>query len=184
MKRCFDIIAASTALLLALPLLLLVALAIALESRGGVFFLQDRIGQGGKPFKIFKFRTMVPNAENKGPLLAVRNDPRVTGAGKFLRRWSLDEIPQLLNILKGEMSLVGPRPEIPPLVADYSPWQRRVLSVKPGLTGFPQVMGRDDLALETKLRLDNYYTGHSSFCFDLWIIWRTAVTVITGKGAF
>jgi len=184
MKRCFDIIAASLALVLALPLLLLVSLIIAAESRGGVFFLQDRIGKNGKTFKIFKFRTMVPNAENKGPLLAVRNDPRVTKAGKILRRWSLDEIPQLLNILKGEMSLVGPRPEIPPLVADYSPWQRRVLLVKPGLTGFPQVMGRDDLMIDTKLRLDSYYIGHRSFCFDLWIIWRTAVTVITGKGAF
>jgi len=184
MKRTFDIMASLPALIVLLPVLLLVALAIVLESRGGVFFLQDRIGKDGKPFKIFKFRTMVPGAESKGPLLAVRNDPRVTLAGKFLRRWSLDELPQLFNIVRGEMSLVGPRPEIPPLVADYSPWQRRVLLVKPGLTGFPQVMGRDDLALETKLRLDNYYIGHRSFCFDLWIIWRTAVTVITGKGAF
>jgi lipopolysaccharide/colanic/teichoic acid biosynthesis glycosyltransferase len=184
MKRCFDIVAAGSALVLLLPLLLLVSLVIILDSRGGAFFLQDRIGKDGKPFKIFKFRTMVPNAENKGPLLAVRDDPRVTGAGRFLRRWSLDELPQLFNIIRGEMSLIGPRPEIPPLVAEWTPWQRRILAVRPGLSGFAQIMGRGDLEIDVKLRLDSYYVKHRSFCFDLWIIWRTLVIVLTGRGAF
>ena len=162
----------------------LVAWAIALDSRGGVFFLQDRVGKDGRLFKIYKFRTMVPNAERKGPLLAVRGDPRVTGVGKFLRRWSLDELPQIFNIVKGEMSLVGPRPEIPPLAAGYSGWQRQVLAVKPGLTGFAQVMGRDELEMETKLRLDVYYVRHRSLAFDAWIIWRTVIIVFNGRGAF
>jgi len=184
MKRAFDIIAAALALILASPLLLLVALSIATGSRGGVLFLQDRVGKDGRVFKIFKFRTMVPDAEHKGPLLAVRGDPRVTGVGRFLRRWSLDELPQLWNIIKGDMSLIGPRPEIPALAAEWTPWQRRVLAVRPGLSGFSQVMGRDDLSIETKLRLDNHYIRRRSFCFDLWIIWRTVATVINGKGAF
>lgn len=184
MKRCFDIAAAGAALVLLLPLLALVSLVIVIGSRGGAFFLQDRIGRGGKPFKIFKFRTMVQDAENKGPLLAVRNDPRVTNVGKYLRRWSLDELPQLLNILRGDMSLIGPRPEIPPLVAEWSPWQRRILAVRPGLSGFAQIMGRGDLEIDVKLRLDSYYVKHMGFCFDLWIIWRTLAIVLTGRGAF
>ena len=184
MKRIFDLIFSLSALLALLPLLAVVALAIVLDSRDGILFLQNRVGKDGKPFRIFKFRTMVPNAENKGPLLAVRNDPRVTGVGKFLRRWSLDELPQLLNILKGEMSLVGPRPEIPPLVATYSDWQWQVLKAEPGLTGFAQVLGRDDIEMDTKLRLDVYYVRHRSFCMDLWIILKTVSVVINGKGAF
>ena len=184
MKRSFDIIISCGALVVLLSVMALVALAIIIDSRGGALFLQERTGLNGKPFKIFKFRTMVPNAENKGPLLAVRNDPRVTGVGKFLRRWSLDELPQLINIIKGDMSLIGPRPEIPALAAEWSPWQRRVLKVRPGLSGFAQIMGRDDLPIDTKLRLDSYYIRRMSFCFDLWIIWRTLVIVLTGRGAF
>ncbi|MDP2808422.1 MAG: sugar transferase [bacterium] len=184
MKRILDITFSLAALLALLPLMALVALAIMIDSRGGALFLQERTGLNGRTFKIFKFRTMIPNAENKGPLLAVRGDPRVTRLGKFLRRWSLDELPQLFNILKGEMSLVGPRPEIPPLVATYSGWQRQVLAVKPGLTGFAQVLGRDDIEMDTKLRLDAYYVRHRSFCLDLWVILKTVSVVINGKGAF
>ncbi|MBI4727346.1 sugar transferase [candidate division TA06 bacterium] len=184
MKRLFDIMASCGALIFLLPLMALVALAIIIDSRGGALFLQERTGLNGKPFKIFKFRTMVPNVENKGPLLAVRNDLRVTRVGKFLRRWSLDELPQLFNIIKGDMSLIGPRPEIPALEAEWSLWQRKVLQVRPGLSGFAQIMGRDDLPIDTKLRLDSYYIRHMSFCFDLWIIWRTLVIVLTGRGAF
>lgn len=184
MKRCFDILAAGTALALLSPLMLLTALAVVLDSRGGVLFLQDRVGLGGRNFKIFKFRTMVKNAEKKGPLLTERDDPRVTGAGRFLRRWSLDELPQLYNILRGEMSIIGPRPEVPPLVAEYTPWQRKVLAVRPGLSGLSQIVGRGDLEIDRKLRLDNYYVRHQSLCFDLWIIWKTLVIVSTGKGAF
>jgi lipopolysaccharide/colanic/teichoic acid biosynthesis glycosyltransferase len=184
MKRIFDIIISCFALLVIWPAMALVAVAIAWDSRGGVLFLQDRVGRGGRRFKIYKFRTMIPNAERKGPLLAVRDDPRVTPVGKFLRRWSLDELPQIFNIIRGEMSLVGPRPEIPQLADDYSVWQRQVLAVRPGLTGFAQVMGRDDLALETKLRLDVFYARHRSLCFDLWIMWRTVIIVVSGRGAF
>ncbi len=184
MKRLFDIITCLLAVILLMPLALLIAAAIAFESQGGVFFLQDRAGINGKVFKIFKFRTMIPDAEDKGPLLAVRGDPRVTRLGRLLRRWSLDELPQLFNILRGEMSLVGPRPEIIPIVKGYSRWQRKALQVKPGLTGISQVMGRDDLSMETKLRLDIYYIRHQRFCFDMWIIWKTGVIVLTGKGAF
>lgn len=184
MKSLFDIIICLVAFILLAPVFLLIAVFIAIESKGGVFFLQDRAGIGGRPFKIFKFRTMIPDAENKGPMLAVRGDPRVTGVGSFLRRWSLDELPQLFNIIKGDMSLVGPRPEILPIVNGYTPWQRKVLDVKPGLTGFSQAMGRDDLPIETKLRLDNYYIRHQSFCFDIWIIWKTIIIVLTGRGAF
>jgi lipopolysaccharide/colanic/teichoic acid biosynthesis glycosyltransferase len=184
MKRIFDIITSITLIILLTPFAIVIALIIALESRGGVFFTQDRGGINGRAFKIFKFRTMIPGAENKGPLLTVRNDPRVTKVGSFLRRWSLDELPQLFNIIKGDMSLVGPRPEILPIVKNYTEWQRLVFLVKPGLSGFSQVMGRDDLSIETKLRLDIYYIRHHSFCFDMWIIWKTVVIVLTGKGAF
>jgi len=184
LKRAFDICSSAVALLVLSPVLLLTALAIMLDSRGGALVLQQRTGRGGRIFSIFKSRTMVPNAENKGPLLAVRGDPRVTRAGRFLRRWSLDELPQLVNILKGDMSVVGPRPELPQLAAAYTPFQRRALAVRPGLTGLPQVMGRDDLTMETKLRLDVYYITHQTLCFDLWLIAKTAVEVLTGRGAF
>lgn len=166
------------------PVMALTAMAIAADSRGGVLFRQKRAGRGGRPFYIYKFRTMVPDAEGCGPLLAVRGDPRVTWIGGFLRRWSLDELPQLLNILKGDMSVVGPRPELLPIVDAYTAFQQQVLAARPGLTGFPQVMGRDDLTMETKLRLDVYYTKHRTFCFDQWIIVRTAIEVLTGRGAF
>jgi lipopolysaccharide/colanic/teichoic acid biosynthesis glycosyltransferase len=164
--------------------MVLLAVMIVLDSRGPAIFVQDRVGQNGRHFKIYKFRTMVPYAENKGPLLAVRGDPRVTRVGRFLRRWSLDEIPQLFNIIKGDMAVVGPRPEIPPLVNTYSAWQNNVLSVKPGLTGFSQVMGRDELDMDRKIRLDIYYIRRRTFCFDLWILFRTIGTVISGQGAF
>lgn len=167
-----------------LPVMVLLALLVKADSKGPALFYQDRIGLNGRRFKIIKFRTMVPNAENKGPLLAVRGDPRVTRIGRFLRRWSLDEIPQLLNILKGDMAIVGPRPEIPPLVETYSTWQKKVLAIKPGLTGLPQVMGRDDLDMDEKIRLDVYYLKKRSFCFDIWIIFRTFIIVINGRGAF
>jgi len=172
------------AVVILLPLLMLISLVISIESKGGVLFLQERAGKDGIPFRILKFRTMIPDAEKKGPLLATRGDPRVTRVGRVLRRWSLDELPQLFNIIKGDMSLVGPRPELLPIVKEYTVWQRKVLSIKPGLTGFSQVMGRDDLPIPTKLRLDNYYAKHASFCFDIWVIWRTAVIVLSGRGAF
>ena len=184
MNRLCDIMITTLAVVISLPVMVLLAIMVVIDSRGPALFMQDRVGQNGRYFKIFKFRTMVPNAESKGPLLAVKGDPRVTRVGRFLRRWSLDELPQLFNIIKGDMSLVGPRPEILPIVNNYTSWQRNVLSVRPGLTGFSQAMGRDDLSIETKLRLDNYYIRHMNFCFDLWIVWKTVVIVLSGKGAF
>jgi len=169
MNRPCDIILAILAIVISLPVMVLLAMVIVIDSRGPAIFMQDRIGRNGRPFKIYKFRTMVPDAESKGPLLAVKGDHRVTRAGGFLRRWSLDEIPQLFNIIKGDMAVVGPRP---------------VLSVKPGLTGFPQVMGRDELDMDRKIRLDIYYIRRRTFCFDLWILFRTISAVISGKGAF
>lgn len=184
MKKVFDIIICMFLLPVLLPLMLATTLAVIMDSGLPALFLQDRVGRDGKLFRIYKFRTMVPDASSKGPLLAGRGDPRVTRAGRFLRRWSLDELPQLFNVIKGDMSLVGPRPEIPQLVAEYTPWQRRVLTVLPGITGFSQVHGRDDLPMDTKLRLDIYYVKHRSLLLDLWILWRTAFEMVSGRGAF
>jgi len=183
-KRYFDIIICLVLLPLLAPVFLACGAAVALGSKGPIFFLQNRVGRGGKLFRIIKFRTMVPGAQDKGPLLAERGDPRVTKVGRFLRRWSLDELPQIFNVIKGEMSLVGPRPELPQLVAGYSPWQRQVLSVLPGITGFSQVHGRDDLPMDTKLRLDAYYVRHGGLVMDAWILWRTFFELVSGRGAF
>lgn len=184
MKRLFDIITCFILLPLLLPLMAAAAVAVAIDSGPPAMFLQDRVGRNGRIFRIYKFRTMIPDAERKGPLLAERDDPRVTRVGRFLRRWSLDELPQIFNVIKGEMSLVGPRPELPQLVAGYTPWQRQVLESLPGVTGFSQIHGRDDLPMDTKLRLDVYYLRHRSLAMDLWIIWRTAFELVSGRGAF
>lgn len=184
MKRLFDIIICSILLPFLLPLMAVAALAVIVDSGLPAMFLQERVGKNGGLFRIYKFRTMIPDAERKGPLLAEKGDPRVTRVGRFLRRWSLDELPQLFNVLKGDMSLVGPRPELPQLVAAYTPWQRQVLNVMPGITGFSQVHGRDDLSMETKLRLDAYYVRNRCLKMDLWIIWRTVFELLSGRGAF
>ncbi len=164
--------------------MVIAAAAVIIDSGFPAVFLQVRVGRNGKTFRIYKFRTMVPDAASQGPLLAVRGDPRVTRTGRFLRRWSLDELPQIFNVIKGEMSLVGPRPELPQLVATYTPWQRQVLKALPGVTGFSQVHGRDDLPMDTKLRLDIYYLRHRSLAMDMWIIWRTVFELVSGRGAF
>lgn len=184
MKRLFDIIICFILLPFLFPLMAVAALFVLVESGPPALFLQERVGRDGKIFRIYKLRTMVPGAEHKGPLLAQRGDPRVTRVGRFLRRWSLDELPQLFNVIRGEMSLVGPRPELPQLVSGYSPWQRQVLTAQPGVTGFSQVHGRDDLPMDTKLRLDVYYVRHRSLALDLWIIWRTIFELFSGRGAF
>lgn len=133
-KRAFDLVAALAGLLVLSPLFLLVALAIKLDDGGSVFFRQTRVGWHGRPFRLWKFRTMVPDAERRGGQLTVGRDPRITRVGYWLRRWKLDELPQLLNVVTGEMSLVGPRPEVPCYVARYTDAQRRVLDVRPGIT--------------------------------------------------
>ncbi|MGE3728462.1 MAG: sugar transferase [Candidatus Sericytochromatia bacterium] len=164
------------------PLLLLVALLIRLESKGPALYLQTRVGLDEVPFQIFKFRTMVSNADQIGPLLTVQNDARITRLGKWLRRSSLDELPQLLNILKGEMSFIGPRPEVPPIVADYNERQRGVFRVRPGLSGWAQVNGRDELDIPTKLNLDLEYIEKISLGLDLKILFLTPLAVISKRG--
>jgi len=190
-----DIVIAITVLTLAAPLMLLIAIAIKLDSPGPVFFRQVRVGKGGKPFVLYKFRSMVDGAERqqaalrkaygRGPLLfKLRDDPRVTRVGRILRRTSLDELPQFFNVLKGEMSVVGPRPPVPEEVAAYEDWHLQRLMVTPGLTGLWQVNGRSDLSFDEMVRLDLYYAEHWSLWLDLKLILRTIPVVLTGRGAY
>jgi exopolysaccharide biosynthesis polyprenyl glycosylphosphotransferase len=183
------------ALTLALPVLGIIALAIKLDSRGPVLFRQIRVGQGGQEFHVYKFRTMVVNAdellaklaarnETDGLMFKMRSDPRVTRVGRFLRKWSLDELPQLANVLFGDMSLVGPRPPLPSEVARYDGDVARRLLVKPGMTGLWQVSGRSDLSWEDGIRLDLYYVENWSLAADLTILWKTFGAVILSRGAY
>ncbi len=182
LKYSLDFVFALLLLFLTGPLLLLVALLIRLESKGPALYLQTRVGVDEVPFQIYKFRTMVTNADKLGPLLTVQNDARITRLGKWLRRSSIDELPQLLNILKGEMSFIGPRPEVPPIVADYTERQRGVFRVRPGLSGWAQVNGRDELDIPTKLNLDLEYIEKISLGLDLKILFLTPLAVISKRG--
>ena len=194
-KRIFDLTLTTLIMPIALPLMAIIGLLIHLEDRGKVIFRQERVGENGKLFEILKFRTMVPDAESlrhlvekqdeEGRLIHKRaNDPRVTKVGNFLRRTSLDELPQLFNILKGDMSLVGPRPELPYLVDRYEPWQRKRFAVPQGITGWWQVNGRSDKPMHLHTDEDLYYVQHYSIFLDLRIILKTVAVVIKGKGAF
>lgn len=194
-KRCMDIVGAACALIVSFLFVPLIALAIKLDSEGPILFVQERTGENGKPFKIYKFRTMVKNAEDKleelidldeldEPVFKIKNDPRVTRVGKFLRRTSLDEIPQFLNVLKGDMSLVGPRPEESRLVRSYNSRQRRRLMMKPGLTGPAQVNGRGDLSLAERVELEEEYIRNYTLWKDFEILLKTIPTVIRGKGSY
>ena len=184
LKRLADFAFASLLSLLLAPLLIGLAIAIRLESPGPAIFKQLRMGRGGKPFTIYKFRSMVANAPKLGPELTERNDLRITRLGRLLRRTSVDEFPQLFNILKGEMSFIGPRPEVTASVeTDWSEDDRQtVLSVRPGLTGWAQIHGRDDLDIPTKLRYDREYAERVSLALDLTILWRTPWLLLTGQG--
>jgi exopolysaccharide biosynthesis polyprenyl glycosylphosphotransferase len=195
LKRVLDVTFASVVLLALSPLLLLVAAAVRLDSRGPAIFAQRRAGLAGRPFRMFKFRTMVSNAEAllpdlvpfdrlSEPMFKLRDDPRVTRVGRFLRKTSLDELPQLLNVLKGEMSLVGPRPEQVDLVERYRPEERFRLAVKPGLTGPMQVFGRGQLTFEERLAVERDYIDNLSLGRDLRILALTFRAVVTGEGAF
>ena len=195
MKRAFDLFFGFFALVLALPLMGLLALFILLEDGAPVLFRQKRVGENGKLFEMIKFRTMVRNAEElqkqveqrdaAGNLIhKTKDDPRVTRMGKFLRRFSLDELPQLFNILAGTMSLVGPRPEMPYLVDRYQPWQRKRFAVPPGLTGWWQVSGRSDKPMHLHTEDDLYYIQNYSIWLDLQIIVRTIWVVLVGKGSY
>jgi lipopolysaccharide/colanic/teichoic acid biosynthesis glycosyltransferase len=184
LKRIIDcIISILGLIILAIPMGI-IAILIKLDSKGPVIFKHERVGKDGKIFLIYKFRTMTEDAQMIGPPLTEKNDTRITRIGKILRRTSLDELPELINVLKGQMSIVGPRPEIPSIVATYTDWQKRVLRVRPGITGFSQIHGRAEREIPSKLRLDNYYIKHQSLKLDLWIMLKTISVVITGKGAY
>ena len=194
-KGVFDKVSAALLLMLLAPLFAVIALAIKITDRGPVYFCQTRIGKDGHPFTVWKFRTMVVDAEARkaqllaqndgnGTLFKMRKDPRVTPAGSWLRRWSLDELPQLFNVVLGNMSMVGPRPALPVEVADYRDHMRRRLVVKPGITGLWQVSGRSDLSWDEAERLDLRYVENWSLALDLQILWRTASAVARGSGAY
>ena len=192
-KRCFDFIFASIALILAGPLLLTIALLIKMDSKGPVFFAQERVGLRGRRFKVLKFRTMVSNAEElkaklmkenevDGPFFKMKKDPRITRIGHFLRKTSLDELPQFINVLKSEMSIVGPRPSLPSEVEQFDRWQLRRLSMKPGITCIWQVSGRNDIAFEDWMRLDLQYIDNWSFTLDMILILKTVRAMFKAEG--
>ncbi len=194
-KRLLDLLLAALGLVVGLPFWVLLGLAIRLESPGAVIFRQQRIGESGRPFAVYKFRSMRASAEAEraqlqalneadGPLFKIKNDPRLTRVGRFIRRVSLDEVPQLLNVLRGEMSIVGPRPGLPEEVAQYQPWHRQRLEVSPGLTGLWQVSGRSDLSFDEMCLLDIYYIENWSLGLDLTIMLRTIPRVLLGDGAY
>ncbi len=193
-KRLFDIISSAAALVVLSPLLVTVAVIIKLTSRGPIFFKQKRVGLHGKPFEMLKFRSMVVNAEElkeklaalneqTGPVFKIKNDPRITPIGRFIRKYSIDELPQLLNVLRGEMSVVGPRPPLPKEVEKYAAWQRRRLSVRPGLTCIWQVSGRNQISFEDWMYLDMQYIDNWTLMTDLGLILKTVPVVVTGRGA-
>lgn len=183
-KRILDTVTAAVSLIMLSPFLLLIVLAIRLDSRGPAIFTHTRVGKDGKPFKFYKFRTMKSGVAAQEFAPARKGDPRVTRVGKLLRRTSMDELPQLWNVLKGDMSIVGPRPEMEFIVKKYTPEQRRRLLVKPGITGLWQVMGRKDIPLHENAEYDYYYIMHRGPLLDLQIILKTIIVVISGKGAY
>lgn len=196
LKRAFDVALAAIGLLALAPLMGLIALALRLADGGPVLYCSQRVGEGGRLFGMLKFRTMRPDADAEESALISespdgqlhfakrRDDPRITPVGRLLRRASLDELPQLWNVLCGEMSLVGPRPELPAIVARYTPWQRRRLAVPQGMTGWWQVSGRSDKDKHAHIEDDLYYIRHYSLLLDLRILWRTLGVVLRGKGAY
>src|SRR2546423_9199320 len=181
MNRVADVVGASIGLALASPVLAAAALAIKLEDRGPVLYRQRRVGHRGRDFDLLKLRTMVVGAEQQGAGFAVnRGDPRITRTGRLLRRLSLDELPQLWNVVRGDMSLIGPRPTLRYQVEQYTPRERRRLDVKPGLTGWAQVNGRTRLPWDERIELDVWYVEHRSPLVDLKILLRTPLALVTG----
>ena len=185
MPRALDIVVASAALLVLSPLLALAALLIKLESRGAVFYRQRRVGRGGQPFEMWKLRTMVPGAETMGAgLYVLEGDSRITRVGRRLRRFSLDELPNLVNVVRGEMAIVGPRPTVQQQVDRYTERQRRRLEVKPGITGWAQVNGRATLPWPDRIELDVWYVEHRSLVLDLRILAKTVRMLASGHGLY
>jgi exopolysaccharide biosynthesis polyprenyl glycosylphosphotransferase len=194
LKRTLDVVVSAIGLLLLSPLLAAIALWIKIDSTGPVFFTQIRVGRDGRLFKVWKFRTMVADAEQRraeleplsegpGLLFKLKEDPRITRAGRRLRRFSFDELPQLWNVLVGDMSLVGPRPALPAEVDQYDDWVRNRLKVKPGMTGLWQVSGRTETSFADYVRYDLFYIQNWSLSLDLWVLWRTFRAVLSGEGA-
>ena len=174
---------------------MIIALAIRLDSRGPALFRQYRVGRYGKQFQVVKFRSMVRDAEAlkgevshlneaQGAMFKIREDPRVTRTGRFLRRTSLDELPQLWNVLRGDMSLVGPRPALPEEVAEYAEWHRQRLATAPGMTGLWQVSGRSNVSYEERVKLDMHYIRNYSIWLDIYLLWLTIPAVLQRRGAF
>jgi len=194
-KRAFDLVGGAAIALLLVPVVPLVALMIRFDSEGPVFYRQDRVGKGGRLFKFYKFRSMRVDSDRMraelesrneltGPVFKIKDDPRVTAVGHFLRRSSLDEIPQIFNVLKGDMSIVGPRPALPGEVAKYEAWHRRRLEVKPGITCLWQVAGRSQVDFDEWMRLDIEYMSRRSLGTDLAIFFKTIPAVIARRGAY
>jgi undecaprenyl phosphate N,N'-diacetylbacillosamine 1-phosphate transferase len=178
LDTCFSFIS----LIIFSPLFLAVAIAIKIFDPGPVFYKQKRVGKDEVIFLIYKFRTMVVNADKIGPVLTGENDPRITKLGRFLRRSSIDELPQLINVLKGEMSLIGPRPEVPSIVIDYSDEMRKVFRVRPGLSGWAQIHGRDELSIAEKSVYDLQYIENLSFTLDFKIFFLTFPALLSKRG--
>jgi lipopolysaccharide/colanic/teichoic acid biosynthesis glycosyltransferase len=185
LRRAFDVLVAGLALVLLGPILLAAMVAIRLESPGHPIYRQRRVGKDGEPFDMLKLRTMVSGAERMGAGLAVNDgDTRITRVGALLRRTSIDEIPNLVNVLRGEMSIIGPRPTVPVQVAQYTPRQRGRLAVKPGITGWAQVNGRAALPWPQRIELDIWYVQHRTTLLDLKIMWMTVRMLVTGHGLY
>jgi lipopolysaccharide/colanic/teichoic acid biosynthesis glycosyltransferase len=185
MNRPLDLVLAGVLLLLTAPVMALAALAIRLESRGPVFYRQRRVGKDGRPFELLKLRTMVPGAEAMGAgIYVLEGDARITRVGRLLRRFSLDELPNLVNVLRGDLAIVGPRPTVQEQVDRYTERQRRRLEVKPGITGWAQINGRTSLPWPERIELDVWYVEHRSLRLDLRILARTARMLATGHGLY
>jgi lipopolysaccharide/colanic/teichoic acid biosynthesis glycosyltransferase len=183
--RALDIAVAAGALVLSSPVLLVAMIAIRVESAGSPIYRQRRIGRDGEPFEMLKLRTMVSGAEHQGAGMAVNfGDPRITRVGHILRRFSIDELPNLVNVLRGEMSVVGPRPTIQAQVDQYTPLQRRRLEVKPGITGWAQINGRASLPWHERIELDIWYVDHRTLRLDLAILWKTVRLLVSGEGLY
>lgn len=181
-KRATDILISAIVLLVTSPLLLLCMLAIKIESKGPAIFRQARTGLGGETFYMYKLRGMVHNAEKLGPLLTQKNDPRLTNTGKLFRRFSIDEIPQFYNVLKGDMSIVGPRPEVVAITQTFSPEHREVFNFKPGITGYSQINGRQMMSSEERCEIEIPYYRNATFLSDLIILLKTPLIVLSNKG--
>jgi lipopolysaccharide/colanic/teichoic acid biosynthesis glycosyltransferase len=183
--RAIDLVVATVALVISSPVMLVATIAIRIESHGSPIYRQRRIGRHGEPFEMLKLRTMVSGAEHHGAGMAVNyGDPRITRVGHVLRRFSIDELPNLVNVLRGEMSVVGPRPTIQAQVDQYTPLQRRRLEVKPGITGWAQINGRASLPWHERIELDIWYVDHRTLRLDLAILWKTVRLLVNGEGLY